>query len=203
MKQSMMQLNSKTAYKNPKEEERIFMFLDMKSSTNIAEKMGHSKYFEMLREYFSDLSDPIVKHKGEIYQYVGDEIVVSWKLSDLRDNSDCLKCFFDMKESLLSHSDKYVSSFGILPTFKAGFHVGEVSSGEIGVIKKEMVYTGDVLNTTARIESLCNSSEVDILISHKLKSLLSFHSEFEFETIGKKELRGKSKAMELFTVYLN
>ncbi|MDB5232198.1 MAG: adenylate cyclase, partial [Chitinophagaceae bacterium] len=67
-------------YHSPKEEERIFMFLDMRSSTTIAESLGHVKYFEMLREYYFDLSDPIVKYSGEIYQYVGDEIIVSWKL---------------------------------------------------------------------------------------------------------------------------
>jgi adenylate cyclase len=47
-------------YHHPVEEERIFMFCDMKSSTTIAEKLGHVKFFEMLREYYADLSDPTV-----------------------------------------------------------------------------------------------------------------------------------------------
>jgi adenylate cyclase len=39
-------------YHEPVEEERIFMFLDMKSSTTIAEKLGHLNYFGFLREYY-------------------------------------------------------------------------------------------------------------------------------------------------------
>ena len=73
------------------------MFLDMKSSTTIAESLGHVKYFEMLKEYYSDLSDPIIKYSGEIYQYVGDEIVVSWKLKNGLQNNNCIQCFFAMK----------------------------------------------------------------------------------------------------------
>ena len=87
-------------YHKPIQEERIFMFLDMKSSTTIAEKIGHVKYFEMLREYYSDLSDPIVQYYGEVYQYVGDEIIVSWKLKNGIQENNCLKCFFAMKKSL-------------------------------------------------------------------------------------------------------
>jgi len=136
-------------YHKPIQEERIFMFLDMKSSTTIAEKLGHVKYFEMLKEYYSDLSEPIIQYHGEIYQYVGDEIIVSWKPKRGLLNNNCLKCFFAMKETIKNQSKKYHEKFGLLPTFKAGFHLGKVTTGEIGVIKKDIIFTGDVLNTTA------------------------------------------------------
>ncbi len=69
-------------YHHPVEEERIFMFLDMKSSTTIAENLGHVKYFEMLKEYFFDLSEAVIDYAGTIYQYAGDEMIVCWKLKD-------------------------------------------------------------------------------------------------------------------------
>ena len=141
-------------YHKPIQEERIFMFLDMKSSTTIAEKIGHVKYFEMLREYYSDLADPIIQYSGEVYDYVGDEIIVSWKLNNGISDNNCLKCFFAMKQSINDHSGKYQSKFGILPAFKAGFHYGQVTTGEIGVLKKAIVFRGDVLNTTAHIQGL-------------------------------------------------
>ncbi|HEY8917887.1 MAG TPA: adenylate/guanylate cyclase domain-containing protein, partial [Chitinophaga sp.] len=84
-------------YHRPKEEERIFMFLDMRSSTHIAEQLGHVRYFEMLKAYYSDLSDPVVQYSGEIYQYVGDEMVVSWNLKNGLSNNNCIQCFFAMK----------------------------------------------------------------------------------------------------------
>lgn len=187
-------------YHIPVEEERIYMFLDMKSSTTIAESLGHVKYFEMLREYYFDLSDPIVKHSGEIYQYVGDEIIVSWKLKSGLENNNCIQCFFAMKAAIRKQAPKYNSKFSLLPEFKAGFHFGKVTTGEIGVIKKNIIFTGDVLNTTARIQGLCNTHEVEILISGDLIKKLDIHSRFQFKTLGKNELRGRDEKIELFTI---
>ena len=178
------------------------MFLDMKSSTTIAEKIGHVKYFEMLSEYYSDLSDPIIQYYGEVYQYVGDEIIVSWKLKNGLQDNNCLKCFFAMKESLRYRSEKYQSKFEILPSFKAGFHFGRVTTGEIGVLKKDIVFSGDVLNTTARIQGLCNHYNVDILISEHLKNKMNIESEFQIQSHGINELRGRNESLELFTVQL-
>ena len=187
-------------YHSPKEEKRIFMFLDMKSSTTIAEKLGHIKYFELLREYYFDLSEAIIKYSGEIYQYVGDEIVVSWKYNNGIKNNNCIKCFFAMKEDLGKRADWYNENFGILPAFKAGFHYGEVTTGEIGALKKEIIFTGDVLNSTARIQGLCNQYNVDLLISDELMKSLNHDSEFQFKSLGKNELRGKMENIELYTI---
>lgn len=187
-------------YHSPIEEERVFMFLDMKSSTTIAENLGHVKYFELLKEYYSEFSDPIINNGGEIYQYVGDEIIVSWKLKNGLKNNGCLQCFFDMKKSMNKESKKYDVKFGVLPSFKAGLHVGKVTTGEIGGLKKEIIFTGDVLNTTARIQSLCNIHNVDILISSQLRTLLSNGSEFKFQSFGKNEIKGRKEQVELFTV---
>jgi len=187
-------------YHKPTEEERIYMFLDMKSSTTIAENLGHVRYFEMLREYYSDLSDPIIKYSGEIYQYVGDEIIVSWKLKNGLHDNNCIQCFFEMKAAIKKQTRKYNEKFGVLPEFKAGFHLGKVTTGEIGVIKKDIIFTGDVLNTTSRIQGLCNTYKVDILISDDLRKKLTLNSQFEIETLGETELRGRDEKIELFTI---
>jgi adenylate cyclase len=188
-------------YHQPKEEERIFMFLDMRSSTRIAEKLGHIKYFEMLKAYYSDLSDPITTYSGEIYQYVGDEIVISWKLKNGLRKNNCIQCFFAMKAAISKQAEKYHEKFGLLPQFKAGFHLGKVTTGEIGVIKKEIIFTGDVLNTTARIQGLCNTYNVDILISDDLVNALNHNDLFQIKSLGENELRGRHEKIELFTIY--
>ena len=187
-------------YHTPKEEERIFMFLDMKSSTTIAEKLGHVKYFEMLKEYYADLSEPIIQFHGEIYQYVGDEVIISWKLDKGLKNDNFLHCFFAMKACLEKQNQKYNRTFGVVPTFKAGIHFGKVTTGEIGVIKKEIIFTGDVLNTTARIQGLCNSYEVDILISGQLVDRLAITDHFKIKELGMSELRGRDEEVRLLTI---
>ena len=187
-------------YHKPIEEKRIFLFSDMKSSTTIAEELGHIKYFELLKEYYSNFSDAIVNHSGEVYQYIGDEIVISWKYEDGIKNNNCINCFFAMKEALKNKADLYIATFGILPTFKAGLHMGAVTTGEIGVLKKEIIFTGDVLNTTARIQGLCNTFNVDILVSEDLIKSLELEPEFKINSVGVVELKGKNEHIALFTI---
>ena len=189
-------------YHTPTEEKRIFMFLDMKSSTSIAEKLGHMTYFELLNQYYVDLSDAIIEHAGEVYQYVGDEIVISWQYQVGLKNNNCINCFFAMKKRLQKQTARYEKSFGVSPTFKAGLHYGKVTTGEIGALKKEIIYTGDVLNATSRIQSLCNQYNTDLLISGELIESLHPISGFQIKPLGKTELRGKLETMELYTVEL-
>ncbi len=187
-------------YHKPTEEERIFLFCDMKHSTTIAERLGHVKYFELLRKYYSDFSDSIIRHSGEVYQYIGDEIVISWKSKDGIKNNNCINCFFAMKKDLKKNADRYLSNFGVVPTFKAGLHLGEVTTGEIGALKKEIIFTGDVLNTTARIQGLCNQLNAEILVSEDLVKVLSLNNRFNVVPLGTTGLKGKEQKMELFTI---
>jgi adenylate cyclase len=187
-------------YHSPTEEIRIFMFSDMKSSTKIAEKLGHIRYFELLKEYYIDLSDAIIKYSGEIYQYIGDEIVVSWRLKAGLKNNNCIKCFFAMKDDLRKRAEWYSENFDHFPDFKAGFHFGKVTTGEIGALKKEIIFTGDVLNTTARIQEKCNSYNADNLISSELIDLLNVKGFYELKELGEIELRGREANINLYTV---
>jgi len=187
-------------YYRPVEEERIFMFLDMKSSTQIAEKLGHVLYFQMLQQYFSDLTGPVIDYSGEIYQYAGDEMIVSWRLDKGLKHNACIQCFFAMKKSVLNKSAAYKEKYGLYPQFKAGLHCGKVTTGEIGTLKKEIIFTGDVLNATARIEGLCNTYGVDILLSESLVRQLEPSHYFKAKSVGKNILRGKDEQFELFTI---
>ncbi|MGK2862651.1 MAG: adenylate/guanylate cyclase domain-containing protein, partial [Chitinophagaceae bacterium] len=187
-------------YYKPVEEERIYMFLDMKSSTTIAEKLGHVKYFEMLREYFADLTEPIIEYLGEIYQYAGDEVIVSWKLKNGLADNNCIRCFFSMKVVLEKQRSKYIEQFGMVPEFKAGLHLGKVTTGEIGIIKKEIIFTGDVLNTTARIQALCNQNKVDNILSDDLVKRLAPGEQFRVQPLGEHTLRGRDERIALYTI---
>ena len=190
-------------YHKPREEERVFMFLDMKSSTTIAEKLGHVEYYKLLNEYYADITEAVVQTSGEIYQYVGDEIVVSWQFKKGLQDNNCLRCFFLIKQIFETVSEKYIKQFGLVPGFKAGLHYGKVTTGEIGVVKKEIIFTGDVLNTTARIQSTCNDYDVDILVSDDLITNLKTEEEYVLTEIGECELRGKDEKVKLQTVVKN
>jgi adenylate cyclase len=187
-------------YHKPREEERIFMFLDMKSSTTIAEQLGHVRFYTLLNELFHEISQPVLQTKAEIYQYIGDEVVLTWKVEHGLRNSNCLKTFFLFQESLIRNSDNYLKTFGIKPAFKAGLHFGKVVSAQIGDLKREIVYNGDVLNTTSRIQNECNKYQRDCLVSGALMNRLKQINGFQWERIDTVTLRGKETEVELFSV---
>ncbi len=187
-------------YHNPKEEKRIFMFLDLKSSTTIAEKFGHKMYFNLLNDFFYDITDSIIYNKGEVYQYVGDEVTITWKLNKGIENVNCLKCFFDIIDVINENSDYYLKNYELVPEFKAGLHSGTVTAGEVGIFKKEIVYSGDVLNTASRIQEICNEYEKKLLVSEKLLKLLDIKNKYEAEVIDELKLKGKAKTIKLFSI---
>ena len=185
-------------YFYPKSEERIFMFLDLKGSTHIAEKLGEQDYFRFLQQTFKDITPVFLATRAEVYQYVGDEIVLSWNIKNGVNNLNCIRCFQNVMKLLADLENVYERKFGAIPEFKAGLHVGSATVGEIGVIKRDIVYSGDVLNTTARIQSKCNELGVSLLLSEKLLNYLP-KAELQMRSVGKVALRGKSKDLSLYT----
>ena len=187
-------------YRKPWEEERIFMFLDMKSSTTIAERIGHLRFYTLLNELFHEISEPVLQTEAEIYQYIGDEVVLTWEVEQGLRNSNCVNIFFMFKDILQKKSEHYLKNFGVMPAFKAGLHFGKVVSAQIGDLKREIVYNGDVVNTTARIRDECNIYQRDCLVSGNLMELLIKQNGFLWERLGSVTLRGKEKEMELFSI---
>lgn len=184
-------------YNTPKEEKKIFMFLDINSSTTIAEKLGDERYHSLLKDFFADITRPILNNNGSIYQYVGDEVIVAWNNHDGTENNQCLKCFFDIKDRINAEKSRYLSRYGLVPTFKAGIHCGKVVAGEIGIIKRDITYSGDVLNTTSRIQSMCKKFKVDVIASIDLIEQLRPSDKYTVLPLGSIKLRGKRKEMLL------
>jgi len=116
----------KGKFYTPREEERIFMFLDLQASTHIAEKLGHIKYSMLIQDCFNDLG-VVVEDEAEIYQYVGDEAVLTWKIEDGVRNANCLNAFFNFRKQLEKKQDYYKPKYDYLPFFKAGVHAGIVT----------------------------------------------------------------------------
>ena len=187
-------------YHHPREEERIFMFLDLKSSTTIAEKTGSNKFFRLLKEIFSDITEPIINSRGEIYQYVGDEVVVTWPSKTGLSDNNCLLCFYRIKQALEKRTKYYLEQYGVVPFFKAGIHIGEATVGEIGIIKKDIVFSGDVLNTTSRIQGECNKHNVNIILSSALLQRMPINGDYKKIPLGEIQLRGKEEKLSLVTL---
>ncbi|MCW8811924.1 MAG: hypothetical protein OQJ93_05260 [Ignavibacteriaceae bacterium] len=188
-------------YCTPKNENRIFMFIDLRGSTAIAERLGHNKYSQLMQNCFHDLTDIVLKYKASIYQYVGDEVVLSWDMGNGLKNLNCIKSYFAFDRKLKSREKFYLKNFDTAPFFKCGVDCGEVTVVEIGEIKREIAYHGDVLNTAARIEKKCNALNKKMIISKYLeKELPESLNGFKKELIGNMELKGRKEKMNLYSI---
>jgi adenylate cyclase len=184
-------------YHRPRLEARIFMFLDLKSSTALGEELDRETYYGLVNEFFRDISGPVLDRDGEIYEYVGDEAVITWKEDLGIKDANCIGVFFDIDRVIEKKRQSYLDRFGVAPEYKAGVHMGEVVAAEIGDLKKALVFNGDVLNTGARIQGECGRLEKRLLSSAALFNRLTLPEGWTAEEMGPTNLRGKSTPVEL------
>ncbi len=188
-------------YRKPREVERILMFVDLKSSTSIAEELGHLNYSRFIQDCFYYLNRVVGKYGAEIYQYVGDEAVLTWKLNKGLKNLNCINLFFEYDKKLKKNQKYFRKKYGLLPQFKAGVHSGRIIITEVGTIKKELAYHGDVINTTSRIQEQCNDYNESLLISEELFAQLSLTKNFKTVALGNEVLEGKTESLKLFAIH--
>lgn len=192
----------KGKFHHPQEEEQIFMFLDLKGSTTLAEKLGNVKYSELIQDCFYDLA-VVAKFGAKVYQYVGDEAVLTWDLEDGLKNNNCVKAFYAFKDRLKEKEDYYISKYNEVPTFKAGGNSGTITITEVGEIKREIAYHGDTINTAARLQGQCNKLGVDFMMSETLLNNLEKDSSITSKFEGEVFLRGKFGQVNMFSIHKN
>lgn len=190
-------------YRIPVVEYRVFMFLDMHSSTQTAEEAGHYNYSLLLQECFDDLSEIVPDFDAEVYQYVGDEAVLTWKVRPDFKRKQCIRLYEAFCGRLLERENFYQQTFGLLPKFKAAVNEGLVTVAEIGKVKTEIAYHGEVLSTAARVQQLCNVHTADLLITDAFFVQLDRHSQNAFLKVDTASLRGKKKAVTLYKKILS
>jgi len=186
-------------YHRPRIEDRIFLFIDLKDSTAIAEKLGHIKYSRLIQSFFMDLNYILPRYRGEIYQYVGDEAVITWRKRIGLKNLKCVRFYYAFKNRIERRSGYYNRKYDCVPEFKAGINMGEVTAAEIGVLKREIAYHGDVINTASRIQELCNDFGKSLLATEAIVKFLP-QKEFEVQLLGEKLLKGKKHLEKIFSI---
>src|SRR6266481_5908177 len=187
-------------YRWPKAEERIFLFLDLEGSTRLAEELGSARYFELLRRFVDDLTEPVLESEGEIYQYAGDEVVITWPIAAGVRAANCVRCFFEIRAAVERDPTRYEHDFGVVPRFRGGLHGGTVTAGELGDLRQQIVFVGDILNTAARLEEYAKRSGVDLVASGSLLGQLKVPSGVEVRHCGELELRGKGERVDAYSL---
>lgn len=186
-------------YREPREERRIFLFIDLKSSTTLAETLGHMRYSRLVQEFMLEINNSIHEFHANVYQYAGDEVVITWPLS-ASNARRCCQYFWHCWEAINRRSHKYLRKYGVVPVFKAGADCGTVVAVEIGDLKRDIAYHGDPVNTAFRIQSLCNPLEKRFLVSGNFNELMTGDHYIRRQYVGAHLLRGKETAIDIYSI---
>jgi class 3 adenylate cyclase len=187
-------------YRRPTREQRVLLFLDLVGSTTLAESMGELRMHQLLTRFFYDIDEAILAHGGEVHAYVGDEVIVTWRLGAKGSERRCLDCFFAIQDRIAEKADTYRREFGLVPNFRAGAHAGAVVISECGDSRPQIAYFGDTMNVAARLQEYCKEVGRALLVSAELLHLVRPGGDLVVEALGPTQLRGRAAAVEVFAV---
>ena len=184
-------------YHAPVEENRFVLFVDIAGSTGLAEQLGGVAIHRFLDLTFRLLSLAVVDYGGEILNYVGDEVIVTWP--ERNGVIDCrpLRCFVAMRDELSRAAGQFKREFAAVPRIRGSLHFGPVIVGEIGDIKRAIVFNGDVMNTAARLEELSRSVEGGFLASRAAMERFGSDPPFAVRDLGRMSIRGRAEGIDV------
>jgi len=187
-------------YHTPREEDRIFMLLDLKSSTSIAEKFGSLKYHQFLNDFYCDITKYIVTAIGSIYRYVGDEIMVSWEKKTGLLNAICLRTYFYINFEIRRQREKYLMNYGLVPEYTTCFHAGSIIAGEIGEVKSQIVFSGETLSELQKLKKASATYQKNLIISETLIHQLDLPPIYVKEVLGNIPLNPGKQEFKVYTL---
>ncbi len=188
-------------YHHPRKESRLLVFLDMRGSTAIAERIGDIAFHNLLNRFFSDLTEPVLAWNGTIHKYVGDEMIATWPLDNpQRDAAGAYSAVMAARERLARLAESYLREFGIAPDFRAILHAGNVVAGEMGLVKREIGLLGDTFNTTAKIEVTTKKLDHMVIASAEALAAATLPAGLRADPLGSFPLPGKTLPVTLHSI---
>jgi adenylate cyclase len=187
-------------FEYPREEQRIVTFIDLVGSTGIAERLGSVRFYALLSDIFTRLSEVITGFGGEVHRYVGDTLIATWPLGSCRENARSISALFACRDALELAGSEFLQRHGHIPEFRASLHCGPLVAAAIDAFKGEVVLVGDAMNTAARIEQACRATGHRMLVSRSLLMRALLPDDVLATSIGPRPLRGKAERLELFSL---
>lgn len=189
-------------YARPVREERLYLLLDLKGSTALAERLGDRAAHAFISRIFFDLDRPIVAHGGRVEAYIGDELIASWRPAEGLADSTVLRAYAAIREVLARNAPRYRREFGAAADVRASLHLGPVVTGECGDSRLVILSIGDTLNTASRMLDVARELGEDAVISAALLQRLELPPGLSAVPLGLRRLRGREEGLELCALRL-
>ena len=175
----------------------VIWFCDLRDSTPLADSMSRADFLRLLNEFFECILGPVLEHKGEVLRFIGDAALAIFPVpqGDLQDRAEASRRAVQAAEAAIERMAGLNAKRDRPLRFGIGLHLGHVLYGNIGTpTRLEFTVIGAAANEAARIESLCKTLEVPLLLSEPVARHVPGCT-----SLGHHHLRGVGEPLELFT----
>lgn len=151
------------------EEKTLTVLLsDIRGFSTLSEKMTPEQLGSFMNEYFTAMSDIIMKHHGMVDKFIGDAIMAVWgaPLDDPDHAKNALKAAFEMLHSLEKLRSDWQNKGMPWIDIGVGLNTGLMSVGNFGSAQRfDYTVMGDSVNLAFRLEGLNKTYGTKIIIS--------------------------------------
>ncbi len=179
-------------------------FSDIRSFTEISEKLEPAEVIEFLNDYMSRMVECVRKTNGSVDKYIGDAVMAVWGASattgDIAaDALNGVRASLMMRAALKEFNVGRGSEKEPIITIGCGLNSGAVVAGQMGS-KSHMEYTviGDAVNLASRTEMLTKLFCTDILITEGTYKLVKDY--VLVEKMPSVSVKGKEKPVSIYAV---
>jgi adenylate cyclase len=176
------------------------MICDLRDFTRISDNWPRDDVIELLNDYFDAISEPVVRHGGEILKFMGDGLLAIFPLSQSSACANLLHAVTEARQAMAALNERN-GEIGREPlNYGVGVHVGDVMYGNIGSRSRlDFTVIGPAVNMASRLETLTKQLERKVLLSRAFAD--SVEGDFDLERVGEYPVRGFSDPIELFAYH--
>jgi class 3 adenylate cyclase len=127
----------------------VFVFTDIKGSTELYERIGDLKAFALVQQHFETLARVVRRHRGAIIKTIGDAVMATF-MNPL----DAVNATLDMYRDIETFNRERGEHQIFL---KAGVHRGYAIAV---TLNDQLDYFGQTVNIAARVQNLANADEI-------------------------------------------
>jgi adenylate cyclase len=173
------------------------MICDLRDFTRISDNWPRDDVIELLNSYFDAMSEPVIRHGGEILKFIGDGMLAIFPLDQPQACANLLHAVSEARQAMVALNEKN-SRTGRAPLdYGIGIHVGDVMYGNIGSrARLDFTVIGPAVNMASRLETLTKQLGRKVLLSRAFADFVK--DDFELERVGEYPVRGFNDPMELF-----
>jgi adenylate cyclase len=173
-------------------------FCDLRGFTELSERTDRDTLLACLNQYFDCMAGPVEKHGGEILKFIGDAMLAMFPLETEQACQRALQAARDARAAMGKLNGQRAAGGEEALGFGIALHAGDVMYGNIGAANRlDFTVIGPAVNLTSRLEKLCRSLGLDLLISDVFAGMCSCA---EYRSLGTHQLIGISRPVEVFTV---